>query len=348
MKAADAACTYGRQLLAAIPAIDRTRLHLRRFRLPGVVIEAWFSSVGYAELCERNIATVIEPESAAITVTLYLLDSASLGWAPPPRWEGDVYDRQAANAAYARAGLRGAYLHAPRVWQFYSEQQRLGVQLVHNPAALPDWESGGPLRSFLHWAYGGSGRFLCHAASLGLNGRGILLVGAGGAGKSGTTLAGIAHGLDSVGDDYCLLESRPAGVTAYPLFRLLKQDAAGTERVFGAAAAQNFGPLNWQRKYEIHESQLPRSPFVPRLDIRAVLVPRVAGLARSVVALLPAGAAMRAFAPSSTFQLPDGEHAAVAFAASVCRRLPCSELRLSQDGGEIAATLRQFLEHECQ
>lgn len=334
---------FGHALLADARALDRSRLHFRRFNLPHLTIEAWFSDPAYAALCARNLASCGEsaPGDQAV-LTLYLLDSESVDWAPPARWMHDVYERQTANSELAGAGLRGAYLHDPRVWQFYSESARAGVQLVRRPGATPAWESGGPLRAFLHWAYAAQQRRLCHAATLGLDGRGMLLVGAGGSGKSGTCLAGIANGLDTVGDDYCLV-GQGEGVTAYPLFGILKQDPAGVARVLGEEACNRFAPLNWQGKHEIHASSLARPPFVEQLEIRAIVVPRVAHARISTFRPVQAGLAMRSFAPSSTFQLPDGEHEGIVFAGALCRRLPCLELELSEDGAEISGAIRAYL-----
>jgi hypothetical protein len=335
---------FGHALLADACSLDRSRLHACRFNLPNLTIEAWFSDPAYAGLCARNLASGSVPAAGEqADLTLFLLDSESIGWPPPARWMHDVYERQAANSELACAGLRGSYLHDPRVWQFYSEPGRIGVQLVRRPGATPAWESGGPLRAFLHWAYAAQRRRLCHAATLGLDGRGILLVGAGGSGKSGTCLAGIANGLDTVGDDYCLVE-QGEGVATYPLFNILKQDPAGVARTLGDAACKAFEPLNWQGKYEIHASGLARQPFVEKLEIRAIVVPRVAHAHKSSFRPIQPGLAMRSFAPSSTFQLPDGEHEGIVFAGALCRRLPCLELQLSEDSEEISNEIRAYLE----
>ncbi|NTW51923.1 MAG: serine kinase [Chlorobiaceae bacterium] len=343
---ADSQESLALSLLEAVTTLDRSRLHLRRFTLPGLVIDAWFSNVAYGDLCTRNLAHGRMPDiGSSADLTLYLLDSDSMNWPQPPRWAEKLFDRKAANSELARIGLKGAYQHDPRVWQFFSQSRRTGVQLVRRPGAHPPWESGGTLRSFLHWAYAAQGRRLCHCATLGVNGKGIVLVGAGGSGKSGTTLAGIANGLETTGDDYCLIDQSET-VTAYPLFRILKQDAPGVIRVLGSSATERFGPLNWQDKYEIHESALPRSPFVAELDIRAIVVPRIAHLARTIIRPVSAGHAMRSFAPSSTFQLPDGEVEGIAFAGRLCRTLPCMEMLLSEESSEIAATLHNFLKHQ--
>ena len=334
------------ELLTKAQALDRSSLHRQRFNLAGLRIDAWFCDPDYTDLCSQNLAQV-EGETflEKADFSLFLLDSASLEWEPPPRWADDVFDRRTVNSILSQAGLNGSYLHDPRFWQFYSPSNHVGVQLIRRPGMLPPWETGAPLRTFLHWAYMSIGWRLCHAATLGLQSRGILLVGSGGSGKSGTALAGVAAGLQTVGDDYCLIN--PVSLTTFPLYRILKENPSGVSRVFGTNANYNFGPINWQGKHEIHASVLPFPSFTEELKLGGIFVPRVAGLSKSRIRPISPGRAMCAFAPSSAFQLPDGEREAITFAADLCRRLPCMEIQLSENAEEIAATIRTYLENEC-
>lgn len=334
---------YGRVLLSAAARLDAAVLTSLRLQSAGIAAEMYFSDPDQACLSARNLAWHPLPEATPADFRVFLLDAESLGWPAPAPWPTDRFDRARLNRDLAAAGLRGAYLHDPRVWQFFDPALRLGVQLLRRPAAAPAWESGAPLRAFLHWLHAAETAQLCHAGSVGVEGRGVLLVGAGGSGKSGTTLAAVAGGLATVGDDYCLVRQDDDGVVAQPLFRILKQDPAGVRRAFGRSAAGCFGALNWQGKFEIHADQLPRNPFADRLRIGAIVVPRIAGGAVSAFRPLDAGSAMRALAPSSAFQLPDGERQGIAFAARLCRRLPSFEMSLSSDAREIAVSLESFL-----
>lgn len=333
---------FAHDLLRRAVELPRSLLHVRRLSVFGLSIDAWFSDPAYADLCARNIAQTPGGEGAA-EITLFLIDAKSAGWPAAARWGEEAFNRAAFNKALASSGLHGAYLHDPRVWQFFSPAERIGVQMIREPGATADWETGGPLRVFLHWAVAMNGARLCHAATLGNDGKGILLSGAGGSGKSGTTLAGIACGLSTVGDDYCLL-TLDEGVSAHPLYRILKQDPTGVARALGPAATSRFEAINWQGKYEIHASELPRSPFVDRLAIKALVLPKVAHAEHSELRPISAGAAMRAFAPSSVFQLPDDEAQGIHFAAKLCRNLPCYELLLSENAENIAGALRNFIE----
>lgn len=314
---------YARHLLDQARQLSRGTLHHRTFRTRGVTVQAWFTDPAYAATCERNIATGVDAGSPK-DISVYLLDAASLGW-PAPVWRYGDHNRMSMNEALADNGLRGSFQVDPVVWQVYAPDDRLGVQLIARPGAAAPWESGSPLRNFIHWGASAAVRF-CHAGTLGRDGRGLLLAGGGGAGKSGTTLAGIAAGLTTVGDDYCLV-TLGATVEAFPIFRILKQDPDGVRRVFGPDAGARFGATNWQGKWEIHASELNRTPFVERLEIKAIVLPKVAGAARSTIRAVPAAQAMRAVLPSNILQLPDGEAEGVRFTADLCRRLPAFERR---------------------
>lgn len=326
-------------LLDAAEVLPRGALHRRSLTPFGLRIQGLFTDPSYADLAMANIAEALA-DAAGDRVTLFLVDAASVGWAPPPVMAQE-YNRPLFNAAMAEAGLRSWYLPTGPMWQVYSPARRVGVQLVGKPGGTPQWESGGPLRTFIHWTLPERAR-LCHAGTVGRDGAGVLLVGAGGAGKSGTTLAGIASGLDSVGDDYCIVTMDGDAIEARPVFRVLKQDPAGVRRVFGPDA--DYGPVNWQGKWEIHADRLPRPPLVDRLALRAIVTPRVAHVERSTIRPIPAPLALRAFMPSNVMQLPDGEAEGVRFTAELCRRLPTFELLLSPDRDDIAGAIARLIE----
>ena len=62
---------------------------------------------------------------------------------------------------------------------------------------------------------------ICHAAVIGEDGVGLLIVGEGGRGKSTLALAAIGAGMDYLGDDYCLVDPQPP-YRAYRLFNTAK------------------------------------------------------------------------------------------------------------------------------
>jgi hypothetical protein len=321
--------------------LDKKRLFHKQFSLNHLSVDAYFSDKAYAELCEANLFEIQKELDQIHHVTLYLLDAESLSWPRPPRWFQSTYNRHNAQDAFQALNLWGAYLDEPRAWQYFNPITKVGIQLIKNPSSMIPWESGGPLRHFLHWAYQSMGKMLCHSGSLGINNQGVLLIGPGGSGKSGTTLAGISHGLYTVGDDYCLID--PVGAMAYPLYQIIKQDPKGFERLSLKVADINSLQVNWQKKYEVHRRLFKSDPFAGALKIKALMLLKIKDVKVSSLKTSTPGEAMKAWALSSSFQLPDHEKESIAFISDLCKRLPVMEITLSHDDKNIAEIIYDAL-----
>jgi hypothetical protein len=252
--------------------------------------------------------------------------------APPP---GAFSERLEA------AGLDGGVFPDLDLWYLHDPERGLAIQHMARPEGYPPWETGAPLRLFLHWHYARRGRRLTHAGTLGRDGRGVLLAGAGGAGKSGTVAAGLIAGLSSVGDDYILLSCDADAVRARPLFTTLKQDPAGLARL-GQTPPPGSRP-NWQGKHHIPIEDLAGAPMPASLAIAAILLPRVTGAATTRLAPVSRREAMLALTVSSFQQMPGGMASGFRFFGALVQRLPCYRLDLGTDAAEIAATTADFL-----
>src|SRR4029077_10365864 len=78
-----------------------------------------------------------------------------------------------------------------------------------NAHELPFWEPAAPFRQVFHWWLPDRGALLLHAAAVGRTEGGVLLVGAGGSGKSTCALSCLTSDLLFAGDDYVAVELRP-------------------------------------------------------------------------------------------------------------------------------------------
>jgi hypothetical protein len=216
------------------------------------------------------------------------------------------------------------------------------VQLARAPEDLPDWHAGAPLRQHLHWLLRARGQRLAHAASLGRAGRGILLLGHGGAGKSGATLAGLAAGLQTVGDDYIALgDLQPA--RARPLFRVVKQDRAGLARLPGLIEHTAGLRENWKGKVEFDPAAIFPGCFADCIEIHAIVLPHVALAPQPRFVEIGAGDAMRSLMRSNLFQFPGEPEDGMEYYAELLRSLPVHRLDLSADATANGAALAEFL-----
>jgi hypothetical protein len=220
----------------------------------------------------------------------------------------------------------------------YDLHTQRALQLAPGAHDFPRWEYGGPLRVFINWHLSQLQRALLHAGTLGVNGVGILLAGAGGTGKSSTVVSGICHGLESVGDDYVSVELGQR-VIARPVFSIVKLNP---ERLalLGIDSPQ---PVNWQGKIELEFRQLPQPLAQPQLEIRALCLPVITYSKTTRVRTITAKEAFIGLAPSAIFQLPGSRQQLFGASANVAKRLPCYRIELGSEAEEIAATIKAFI-----
>lgn len=342
----DTLVRYARQRIAAARHFPRHDLLQRTFPMPFLDVDCWSSEPALPDLCQNRLARRADDAPARSRAEIFLLDATCRGWEAPALWDvSQGLTSRELETTLENAALRGFYHHEAPSWQFYDPALKEGVHTLPSPMAIPPWESGSPLRLFLHWAYAHMGMRLTHAATLGIGGTGALIVGASGSGKSGTTISGLLHGLESVGDDYVLLEQGEE-LTAHAVFRVLKQDSSGLRRVgldpdrIGATA------VNWQGKHEFDAQALQPCGFLDRLCIRCIIVPERARLDRTCIEPLSAAKVALALAPSAVLQLQGDTREGFRFFAELSRRLPAFKVRLSEDPLEIADAIGNHLLRE--
>jgi hypothetical protein len=308
-------------------------------------LRVWFSSPLLARLCEKAFRQCRAGDPSATFAEIYVVDASAPDWEPPAEWDGAAgFSSRELDNILGTENLRGFYHHEIPSWQFYDRANFFGVMTLTRPLAIPPWESGSPLRLFLHWAYAAAGMRLTHAATLGVNGRGALIVGPSGSGKSGTALAGLLNGLDSAGDDYVLVE-KEQGVAAHAVFNLFKQDPQGLRRV-GIDVAPSDTVLNWHGKVELETVTLAGRQLAMRMDICALLLPTISKNQLTTIATATPREAALALAPSGVLQLPGDQGAGFAFLADLVRKLPAFRVRLSNDPLEIAKVIGSFLSED--
>jgi len=326
-----------RRTIAAAEAMPRERLHRRDACPAGIPLELWFDDPTMADLYASRYA-VCPPLSGVAPVRIYMLGHAG----PQPAWADESFEAPAFHGLLRQEGLRAAYPHQQQVWHVLDERAGIGVHLSRAPEDLPLWHAGSPLRQHLHWLLQKQGKRIAHAATLGDAGRGILLLGSGGAGKSGTTLAGIAAGLRTVGDDYVALGGSPAAV-ATPMFRIVKQDRRGLAQVGDLRGKTAALAENWMGKVEFDPIAFFPDCFTDALEIRALVLPRIVHAEAPRLVAVSGGEAMRTLIPTNLLQFPGEPDDGMAYYAELARRLPAFRLELSLDPRRNGATLRDFI-----
>ncbi|MGH9172561.1 MAG: hypothetical protein ACRD0Z_17125 [Acidimicrobiales bacterium] len=201
---------------------------------------------------------------------------------------------------------------------------------VPHTRAVPWWERAAPLRPCLFWALAGDGGHLVHAAAVGDDRGAVLLVGARGSGKTTVAMAAVNHGLRFVADDYLLLRSghTPEAVALY-----------NTVSVAASSRTASAGDT----KAVLDLRKLMPDALCESLTVRAVVVPCVSEGRTQLRRVTPV-AALRAWAPTTVFQMPFDDGAVVATLAGVVSSCPCYSLDVGSDEADLADAVLQVLE----
>jgi len=270
-----------------------------------------------------------------------IIAAADMGWTAgqwaEPDWQMHHYDESATLGGYL-----ATYPYFDKQWIVRQQRSGNAAYFLDRMEDLLPWDSGAPVRVPLHWALRTAKRRMIHAGSLGVDGHGVLVAGPGGAGKSGTTLAGLAGGLQTVGDDYLLLDQH-GHPTVSPLYRLLKQDAAGIARIPGLADRLGALVPNWQSKFEFDPEIAFPGCFAGRLKLGAILLPAVALQGRSTLEPVPRAEAVRYLVDALFGEFQSRSAEDLLFLTGLSMRLPVYRMKLSADPAEIAATVRTVI-----
>lgn len=218
---------------------------------------------------------------------------------------------------------------------YYAMPQPAGVDTVvygHTVAGL-----------FSRWA-SDAGMILLHAAAVGTQGKGVLIVGRSGSGKSTFSVSCLMAGLDFVSDDYVLL-SQTGPVEAMPLYTNIAVNPDMYERMPPSDRLREPAYADWWNgKLHFH---LDNREFSPKLEIRAVVMPRVSGGDEPSIAPSPQGAAMTQMIHSSLEQLERYRDTdLIRQMGTRLGRLPVYEMQMSTDLMKNPAFLRRFIEKE--
>ncbi|MCE9547736.1 MAG: hypothetical protein K8T25_19875 [Planctomycetia bacterium] len=227
------------------------------------------------------------------------------------------------------------------------------LQILHRPTgrvlywlpsadALPFWEVAAPFRVPLHWWAQSFGGHVAHAAAVGHDGRGVLMVGRGGSGKSSTSIGCVDAGFEFVGDDYVLLTPGPQP-TAHSLYHTAKMHTEFMHRRMPHWAGQVALEIGPERKSVFFLNECRSRQVQRQLAIDAIIQPRISPTARTGMENLPRSLALLGLAPSTMYQLPGARQATLSFFAAWARELPAYTLHLGGSPTDAAQEISRLV-----
>jgi len=347
---------FERALAASAAACERPEAIVRRINLGA-------GRCGVLHFCDDTLENLLFPPLAHQGVAnggtkpdfkILAWDSLHSGvpmW-PPPWTTGDYLSRGEI-AGYNDERFRVVFNLDSGVLSFYDADRQIGLWWTQDFAQLPLYERAAPFLLLFHWWHSlrREGSFLLHAAAIGTkNGGALLLAGRSGSGKSTTALASLLdHEWFYVADDYCVIRAEAEGATVHSLYCSAKLDAKMLAN-FPSLSHSVSSPDRWQDPQGKVLLDLHR--FFPNrlrkeLALRAILLPRVPkeriGSGRNRFIPVGAGAAVRALAPSTLFQLPGAGPNNFRMIAALTNRLPCFQLELGREVAGVPQSLHKFM-----
>jgi hypothetical protein len=289
-------------------------------------------------LAHLATSDVVDPD-----LTLYLWDSESTTTLPPPcPWTQDDVDLRGEIPAFSNDRFLTAIQLDVNAVSILDQHQNLGVYWIDSIDSLRVYEQAAPLKVLLHWWLRDRGLPMIHAAVVGDENGAVLLVGKSGAGKSTTSLLCLNAGLRYISDDRCLLALDPEP-QALCIYNSAKLHWEQMERFPNLMAKVNNLDEVTKDKALVHVHDFAPQQIAHQLPIRAILLATVTG--RPSTSLTPVSRikVLSDFTTSTLVYQPGAAKKEVQMMADLVRRLPCYQINLGSDFGEIALAIAKVL-----
>ena len=186
-----------------------------------------------------------------------------------------------------------------------------------------------------------------HGAAVGAAAGGVLIVGAGGSGKSTIALACLEAGLGYVGDDYVLIRTR-AELHAYSAYNSAKLDPGHLRARLPRFARQVIGSDGPNEKLTLLLNDAYAARMLESARLCAIIAPRIAANGQTTCRPISSVSVLTALAPTTMFALPGLGPEALRAMARLVQRAPGYRLEIGGDLREVVAIVRQIIEKHAQ
>ena len=356
-----AATAQGRQLLDRLE-----QSFLNDAATAGGAVQQWYR-IGGHDVCVRTIPEqdarrlrpalrhlAIPEATASVTVLTISAWNGATPSAPPvladllrrlrTDWRLECGPRGEVLELHA-SGISAIYNAGPNVLTVVDFERNRGWLLKLDDDTFPYWEVGSPFRFLLHEWFAARGLQYVHAAAVGTEKGGLLLVGKGGSGKSTAALLCASAGMQYAGDDYCLID--PARAWAHSLYNTGKlkgsEDYARLPELKGLSTNPDSFERGGDGKGVYFLDEIWPDRVVAGMPLRAIVVPRITGQTATRIEPCSAFDALVAMLPSTVAQLPAATNEDCDRMVALAEKLPAYLLHLGTDTRGISAALTTLL-----
>jgi len=324
-------------LLAFNQALLKTNLYVYCFNICGKIIKLCFAGPALikAVTSALNHHAVLEQESSP-DFTIYIWDCDSTNTSTP-----DFKLNRATKFNDPQGNWRVAAERLPRY--LTAANRKHGFLWANSIVDYPIDRYATPLRTTLLWWFAGYGFHGLHAAAVGWKGKGALLIGNKGTGKSTSSLLCLQEGFDYLGDDIVLFNFQKK-TFVHSLYNTTKINAADKISLTTTAVAKEGG----DRQREVH-SLYPsyQKNLNLSLLIHALIVLNISEKDKTEFQTISSGSAFTILAPSThkTLSIAIGTQAvSLSAIAQLARLVPSYLMNLGKNADTTIAAIRSILE----
>lgn len=205
------------------------------------------------------------------------------------------------------------------------------------------WHPARPLQTILIYWLAALRRAVLHAAMVVSDGRGALVAGPSGQGKSTTAAASVAAGLGVLGDDTVALEQTVDRWIGHCMYATVKTRTAAARLAPELASAAIPLEGRWEGESVLYLNEVRPESIVPTADLTAILLPRLSDSLKSEVEPVRAGAAL-AVLTGAALSLQPGEVASgFEQVSALAGDVPAFRLHVGRDPATIPAAIAGHL-----
>ncbi len=245
--------------------------------------------------------------------------------------------KRSADGRYASYQLQHSLVCLDRV-------SGLMIGYISNAEELSLYERGRPLHVPLSLWHKNQDMLLMHAGLVSQNGRGVLLAGPGGSGKSTSAVMCAYAGFDYLSDDLVGLELSGGSFVGHSLYNSTFMEPDHLKRFSQLERHAIRGRYSFEKKHLVLLSQIASLRFAHSCRIRSIVLPRVLHRPTSVLRRASKGETLMALAPSSLL-VGERSQGVGGFnkLARLVEQVPCYWLELSNALEEIPLVLGGLL-----
>lgn len=287
----------------------------------------------------RPFAHLITEAQSDADLNLFVNHGKS-GEKPLKAWqhfENDSSDEKKLHV-YNKDGQHLLYNHDSKVLTGYDSHEHTAYYYIPSLDMLPFYEKAAPMRMIFHHFAKSNGWSLVHGASIGMDGKGILLIGRGGSGKTTTALSAALAGFEYLGDDYVILNPKTQSILSLYASGKFRWDSEtilhGIEKLAVNSKDEEKGYFFLNRKLANLEKKLTFSGLV---------IPSIGEGTETTFRRIPAAKALLVLASSTIFQMPGSGNKTLRNISDAIKNIPVYEMVLGNDTEMINKQLNELI-----